>query len=366
MGARQPVLSTVMGMRDVHPRPASLWRRGFILGAPSVFAVSRLSADEAGADWAAFCGRFIQPDGRVVDTGNGGMSHTEGQGWGLLFAEHFGDLTTFDRILGWTSRVLRRPHDALHAWRYRPGDAHPVSDTNNATDGDLCIAWALARAARRWGAQDHAEAAAGIARDVLRLLTVRVDGKLVLLPGVAGFTRPAGTVVNPSYYVFPALAPLAQLVPSADWTSLQQHGRWLIEQGRFGHWMLPPDWLQLGHAGNDLAPARSWPPLCSFDAIRVPLYLVWAGLDDPVIGAFAAFYAPRGGTPPPAWVNLETDAEAPYAAPPGMLAVARIAAAVSAPPDGPINLPNVADAPDYYSAALTLLAHVAWQERRAA
>ena len=85
-----------------------------------------------------------------------------------------------------------------------------------------------------------------------------------------------------------------------------------------------------------------------------------------MIGAFAAFYAPRGGAPPPAWVDLETGAEAPYPAPPGMLAVARVAAAVSASSDGPIALPRVVDASDYYSAALTLLARIAWQERGAA
>ena len=72
----------------------------------------------------------------------------------------------------------------------------------------------------------------------------------MLLPGAAGFVRPATTVVNLSYYVFPALALLAQLVPSADWTALQQHGRWLIEQARFGRWTLPPDWLQLGRDGH--------------------------------------------------------------------------------------------------------------------
>jgi endo-1,4-beta-D-glucanase Y len=240
---------TASGAVRAWPR-LGLRRRALLFGAPALLAAQPLPADDARADWEAFRRRFIQPDGRVIDTGNGGMSHTEGQGWGLLFAEHFGDLATFEMILGWTSRVLRRPHDALHAWRYRPGDAHPVSDTNNATDGDLCIAWALARAARRWGAQDHAAAAAGIARDVLRLLTARVDGKLVLLPGAAGFTRPAGIVVNPSYYVFPAFALLASLAPSADWDDLQHHGRWLIGQARFGRWALPPDWLQLSGAGG--------------------------------------------------------------------------------------------------------------------
>jgi endoglucanase len=130
--------------------------------------------------------------------------------------------------------------------------------------------------------------------------------------------------------------------------------------------MLPPDWLHLSRGGNEFMPARPWPPLCSFDAIRVPLYLVWAGLNEPVIGAFAAFYAPRNGADPPAWVNLETGAEAPYRAPSGMLAVARIAAAVTAASEAPIDFPSVAEAPDYYSSALILLARIAWQERGAA
>jgi endoglucanase len=352
-------------MSDARPRRTSLRRRTLLLGAPAVFAARRSAADESRPDWDAFRDRYVRPDGRVVDTGNGDVSHTEGQGWGLLFAEYFDDVATFDRVLDWTSRVLRRPNDALHAWRYRPGDAHPVADANNATDGDLFIAWALARAARRWGAADHARAAAAIARDVLRLLTVRLDGELLLLPAASGFERPATIVVNPSYYVFPALAQLAPLAPSADWAALQRHGRWLIEQGRFGTWMLPPDWLQVTRADGALSPARPWPPRCSYDAIRVPLYLAWAGLPAPVFGAFAAFYSPRDGTPPPAWVDLETGAGAGYPASPGMLAVARMAAAINMNADGPLDFPRVDEAPDYYAAALTLLARIAWQERRA-
>jgi endoglucanase len=338
-------------------------RRTLLIGTPAALAGPRRVAAGATDDWASFRERFITAEGRVVDTGNGAISHTEGQGCGLLFAEYFDDPATFDRILSWTSRVLRRPNDALHAWRYRPGDKNPVSDTNNATDGDLLIAWALARAARRWGALDHARAAADIAHDVLRLLTVRVGGNLLLLPGVAGFEQPAAVVVNPSYYVFPAFATLASLAPSPAWNGLQLHGQWLIEQGRFGHWNLPPDWLSVGRTNGALAPAPPWPPLCSYDAIRVPLYLAWAGLSAPAIAAFAAFYGPRNGAHPPAWVNLETQAEATYPASPGMLAVGRIAAAAGSSSAASVDFPAVADAPDYYSALLTLLARIAWQER---
>jgi endoglucanase len=341
-------------------------RRGLLYGmlAPkSAKAGIQASVKLPQADWHTFRERFVRDDGRVVDTGNGDVSHTEGQGWGLIFAEYFDDQATFERILRWTSGTLRRPHDALHAWRYRPNDRQPVADINNATDGDMLIAGALARAALRWGAPDHARSAADIAAAVLHLLTARVHGRLVLLPGITGFENPAALTINPSYYVFPMFPALAALVPSRDWADLQLSGLALIEKGRFGRWRLPPDWLQVNRASGAVAPSPGWPPLCSYDAIRVPLYLIWAGLPSPAIAAFAAFYAPRAAAPPPAWVNLETDADADYPAPAGMLAVGRIADAATRSSPEPIELPTVADATDYYSSALVLLARIAWQQR---
>jgi endo-1,4-beta-D-glucanase Y len=344
--------------------------RRTLLSTVFVGTLPRLTVRHANApimtDWLAFRERFIKDDGRVIDSGNGGISHTEGQGWGLLFAETFDDQVTFNRILHWTSGNLRRPHDALHAWRYSPNAKQPVADKNNATDGDLLIAGALARAGRRWGAPDYTATAADIGRDVLRLLTRRVNGQLVLLPGISGFETEAELTVNLSYYTFPLFPVLARLVPSPEWADLRQSGLELIEKGRFGRWTLPPDWLRISRADGSLAPAAGWPPRCSYDAIRVPLYLIWAGLPSPAIAAFATFYKPRAGAPPPAWVNLKTQAEAPYPAPAGMLAVANIAAAYVSPKTDRIELPNISDAPDYYSASLILLSKIAWQQQGAA
>jgi endoglucanase len=160
------------------------------------------------------------------------------------------------------------------------------------------------------------------------------------------------------------LPTLSALVPSSDWNALRQSGLMLIDKGRFGKWALPPDWLQINRVDGQMAPAPDWAPLCSFDAIRIPLYLIWAGLPSPAIAAFATFYEPRADTAAPAWVNLENQAEAPYPAPAGILAVARLARAVALASDH-VSLPSVSDATDYYSAALVLLAKIAWQQRRA-
>ncbi len=309
-------------------------------------------------EWRAFKDRFLLTDGRVVDTGNLGVTHTEGQGWGMLFAERFDDEQSFATIWGWTSRTLRRPHDALHAWRFDPAAANPVADMNNATDGDLFMAMALLRAAQRWRNPAHAESAKAIGLDVLRLSIRTVHGRTVLLPGVSGFERGSDTVTNPSYTVFPAIRELAASAGQPNWDVIERSGLSLIDEGRFGRWKLPPDWLQIDGSSGKLAPAPNWPPRFSYDAIRVPLYLAWAGL--PPCQGFLDFVA-SFQEKPPAWVDLDTNADAPYSAPPGMLAVAALA---SAKPGQalPANFPLIAAAPDYYSAALTLLARVAWRE----
>ena len=101
-------------------------------------------------DWVAFRNRFLSEDGRVIDNSQGGLSHSESQGYGMLLATHYGDRPSFEIMLDWTERNLGRPTDHLSAWRFNPASNPHVGDMNNATDGDIYIAWALARAAQAW------------------------------------------------------------------------------------------------------------------------------------------------------------------------------------------------------------------------
>jgi endoglucanase len=342
-------------------------RRSLLGAAVAGVALAAGAAGAAAAapdrrEWESFRARFVLPDGRIVDTGNHGISHTEGQGWGLLFAVTFDDERSFDLILDWTAKHLRRPHDALHAWKFDPAAKDPVGDRNNATDGDLFIALALARAARRWGRPDHHVGAAAIAQDILRLLVRVSGGRTLLLPGVQGFETKDAVVVNPSYYAFPALGEVALLAESPLWASVQRDGLALINEGRFGRWMLPPDWLRVAAKDGSLKPAGGWPPRFSYDAVRVPLYLSWARMTPPPVAeAFTAYWSQHLPVPP-AWIDLDDGSVSPYPAPPGMLAVRQLAAGAPAAAD----FPTVMAAPDYYSAALTLLARIAWSESRPA
>ena len=327
-----------------------------------------LTTDLYRQEWAAFQARFLAPEGRVVDSGNAGVSHSEGQGWGLLFSVRADDRPGFERLLGWTRRVLRRPRDELHAWRFEPHAAIPVADVNNATDGDLCIAWALLEAGERWGVADYSALGTAIGRDILRLLVRRAGRYSVLLPGARGFDRTEATILNPSYYVFPAFAALARAVPDPAWIRVAADGLVLLRSGRFGRWGLPPDWMALSKADGKLSLPSRWPPRFSYDAVRVPLYLAWAGLtSEPALGHARSFWTdPRHGYMP-AWADLTNDTISPYAASSGVMAISRLATAQRSTALAMAgSLPSVAQASDYYAAALGLLVRAAWPDALAA
>jgi endoglucanase len=328
------------------------------MGAPPAFAIS---ADSERAEWEAFKARFIASEGRIVDNGNGSVSHSEGQGWGLLLAERFGDRPTFDSILSWTRRNLHRPGDSLHAWRYAPSHQPPVQDLNNASDGDIFIAAALSRAGQRWAQPDYVRMARAIIRDILNLLVHRFGQRTLLLPGLRGFERRGAVVVNPSYYAFPMLADIARLVPSPKWEQLFQDGLILANAG-FGRWKLPADWLEFPEGRAGFAPAAAWPARFGFDAVRIPLYLTWAKrADSPACAALARLWLDFPDGNAPAWVDLNSNEVAPYPATLGMKAVARLTFAALNHDEDP-RLPSVSESAVYYDAALILLARTAWSE----
>jgi endoglucanase len=234
----------------------------------------------APAVWQAFAGRFVDPSGRVVDDANGGISHSEGQGYGLLLAFAADDRATFERIWSFTQTELLLRDDGLAVWSWRPTTPH-VPDVNNASDGDILIAYALALAGKAWDVERYLDAATRLAGAIGRRAIAAESGRPILLPGVDGFARgerPDGPVVNLSYWVFEALPVLAPLAPDADWAALSRGGLELIGRSRFGGAGLPTDWVSLAHGTP--APAAGFEPDFGYNAIRIPLYLLRGNVGD--------------------------------------------------------------------------------------
>lgn len=200
-------------------------------------------------DWAIFQENFISPEGRVIDTGNANVSHSEGQGYGLIIAEAYGDRKAFDRIWEWTQKNLQtRPDDKLLSWQWTPDGKNggAVSDPNNASDGDLLVAWALVRAHRQWGDYKYQQAAAQILTDLAKLDVVELqDDGLIFLPGTIGFAHDGIFTLNLSYYVFPAFRELGEVFPGSPWQALNKSGQALVTKASFGKYGLTPDWIQL-------------------------------------------------------------------------------------------------------------------------
>ncbi|WP_372730459.1 glycosyl hydrolase family 8 [Novosphingobium sp.] len=327
-------------------------RRNFGLGLVSILTVACAKVPESKAKagdsfWALFRERFILPSGRVIDNGNGNISHSEGQGYGLLLAVINGDEATFEALAGWTEDTLGRADVALHSWRYDPRQPDPVADPNNATDGDMLIAWALSLGAKKWRNRSYAARSKAIRQAIRARLIVQRNGEQLLLPGMVGFVEAERVVINPSYYIWPALDHFRAVDGAPAWASVINDGMRIMSRARFGEHGLPADWLQVDPTGT-WAPATDKPARFGFDAIRIPLYAE-AGrrkvLSEPVVAWWQSLAS--SGQQIPAWIDLQSGQVAPYGLSAGGNAI--MALALGRPQ------PDVL-AGDYYAAVLQLFA----------
>lgn len=263
-------------------------RRAAILSAIALWAFcsggmvrSAEPGGSIGADaWGVYKARFVEDSGRVIDDANGNISHSEGQGYGLLLAYLADQPADFDLIWSFTRTELLLRDDGLAVWKWDPNASPHVSDVNNASDGDILIAYALALAGAGWEKGDLTKAAAGLAHAIGTATIAQSQGRDLLLPGAQGFAadqRPDGPVVNLSYWIFEAFPVLASVAPDIDWAKISADGLELVSQTQFGPRKLPPDWLSLKTRPK---PAQGFAPEFGYNALRIPLYLMRAGVSD--------------------------------------------------------------------------------------
>ncbi|WAJ26599.1 glycosyl hydrolase family 8 [Antarcticirhabdus aurantiaca] len=271
-----------------------------------------LPGDYVTGSFALYRSLFMTSDGRIVDKENGGISHSEGQGYGMLMAVAANDRAAFDDLWAWTKRELFLREDGLAAWKWDPSATPHVADRNNATDGDLLIAWALLRAGHRWEAPDLRDAALALADAIAEHAVLHTDEGAMLLPGVDGFAegRPGAPVVNLSYWVMPAIAELAAASPNFADLHLEASGARLAARLAEAGYPLAPDWAALG--GEAIGPADGFEPLSGYNAVRVPLYFAWASRDNAAIVApYAKAYSAPKPNDGPAVFRLSPDEAVP-------------------------------------------------------
>lgn len=322
--------------------------------------------------WRRFRSEHISATGRVIDSANGNISHSEGQGFALLLAEAAGDYKSFAKIKAWTDYVLGIRNDSLFAWRFMPFRGRPVPDLNNATDGDILIAWALFRASRRWQKPAFAQQARRILNDIKRHCIARVaDFGPLLKPGADGFETAQHLVVNPSYFVFPALTAFAAETDDDFWRDVRAAGLALLEQSKFGNFNLPADWVEINSRGT-VKIAQDHTPHYGWNAIRVPLYIAWDKQvpNQPHLEPYHKLVsAYQDEAAIPAWLDLQTGEAADFKTSRGGADIYRLASCQSDnvatgtdPCRALVNAPAPQPGEDYYSSALGLLARLAYFE----
>lgn len=228
-------------------------------------------------EWQSFATRFMTDDGRIKDTANGSMTHSESQGYGMLLAWMAGAAPDFERIWHFTRTQMLVRDDGLVAWSWKEDNVPHIADVNNATDGDVLIAYALILAGAEWQRTDLYASGVelmGAVRD--RLVISHPSFGTVIMPGLYGFEND-GLIVNPSYWIDEAFMTFAVIDPEGPWSQLVASGDAIIAAAnRATGGSLPPEWVLLPAEGG-VAPAVTMPNAFGYNAIRVPLYQIRAG-----------------------------------------------------------------------------------------
>ena len=229
--------------------------------AASVVLVGLLSASfaQASTAWDTYKSRFLMSDGRIVDTGNKNVSHTEGQGFAMLMAVANDDRASFDKMWAWTQKTLKNKENGLFYWRYNPVEPDPIPDKNDATDGDALIAWALLKADARWHDERYGAASDAITKALVSHTVINFAGYRVMLPGAKGFNLNSYVNLNPSYFIFPAWQAFADRSHLTVWRDLIRDAKTLTGKMGWGEANLPTDWVALAADGK-MQPAKEWPP----------------------------------------------------------------------------------------------------------
>ena len=270
------------------------------------------------AMWPEYKSQFVTPEGNLIDSYHK-ISHSEGQGTVMLFAVYLDDRQTFDRSWRWTKQNLQRK-DGLFAWRWKPGGSPPITDYNNATDGDILIAWSLLLAYEKWDQQEYLDEGSKILSAIEEHLVLNFGGFTVLIPGAMHFVDADQITLNFSYYIFPAFSLFARYGDEQHWRMLYQDGLRMIAQTEKNDIPVAADWLNLSETGvfsfADKQGART-----GYDAIRVPLYLAWCGHQQ-LLDSYRRFWKAQGGWKnAPSWVDLQNYETADYRPEPGILAI---------------------------------------------
>jgi len=243
----------------------------------TVLSIFLLSASSFAFNWSDYKKVFLSKDGRIIDFRQEKISHSEGQAYGMLLAVANGDKTSFDSIWKWTKDNLQlRKGDKLFCWSWgrHPNGKWQVLDYNNASDGDILIAWALYLAWKKWADLRYYEECRNVIKSIRQELGIEKNGEILLLPGYYGFLKDDQIVINPSYILLEPFNAFQEIDLSEFWNEVKISSLALLKKIVSDTWSLPPDWVVIKDDGT-VEPYKKHLRF-GYDAWRVFLYDSWS------------------------------------------------------------------------------------------
>ncbi len=236
--------------------------------------------------WQSFAERWVQPDGRVLESALvENHSSSEGQSYALFFSLVANDKERFDKIWRWSRQNLagNDPQNILPAWLWGQGKdgRWQVQDANSASDADLWFVYALLEADRLWRKPEYRADAMALLAQIKEKETKDLPGLgRVLLPGPIAFSHIADLWrINSSYQPLPLMRRLQAVDPQGPWQNIA--GMTATLQNEAGPHGFAVDWLGYRAVSGEAGLFARDPEkgdVGSYDAIRVYL---WAGMTDP-------------------------------------------------------------------------------------
>ncbi|MDT8316949.1 MAG: glycosyl hydrolase family 8 [bacterium] len=290
-----------------------------------IFMCSAASAGQLDY-WEKYKSEFLSDDGRIIDYSHEKISHSEGQGYGMVLALANGDRPTFEKIWHWTDNNLLKRKDHLFAWQWgeRPNGDWDVLDYNNATDGDILIAYALLKAGKDWNNSAYTKQGMETVGAIREKLATSWQDYSLLLPGYDGFQKSDRLSINPSYFILPAFRLFAKMENKKFWEKIYSDSISIIAEGQFGKWGLPSDWIEL--SGSGMEPDTGKSPYFGYNAVRVLLYLSYESKPEYPRGLKKIFSSYNTNGYIPLRIDLERESLSLLKAPAGFYAVYSLAA----------------------------------------
>ncbi|MBB1493243.1 glycosyl hydrolase family 5 [Paracoccus sp. MC1854] len=311
--------------------------------------------------WPSWSAEFLSAEGRVLDSQQGGISHSEGQAYGLLLAQASGDEASFRLIEKWTRKHLAVRQDHLMGWKWGPTSTYgTLLDWRNATDGDLFRAWALLRAARDSNWRGYEDRYQEIAQSLVELCLApdpRVPSEWLLTPGAEARRAPGRVLVNPSYFMTRALRELGAATGQDALIRCADHAETVLSEMAATGFLA--DWVDVTETGFSSPQEHDF--RWGHDALRIPLYLVWSGRRTHPAVQLGADLLHRATVPDHLAVEIGQDGEVRAIS--DLLGYQAIAALAECRDPGALTASSVGRTrPAYYPATLAMLAQVALRE----